>query len=136
MILSTSTSNSLGPRRKDAHFAVDIDMYRESLTILRVSDVQFPAHNYTINNVESCNKRVIDILEEVRKKVEGLGENVRQPLPDGLSLLKALRDVGADAFSLLDKRATEEIGKIEEEEKDRGISLDFKFPPEMSCLWE
>src|SRR5712691_2679583 len=117
----TATSNFLASSRKEARFPVDIDMYRESLTIIRVSDIQFPADKYTINNVESCNNRVIDILEKIRKKVEGLGENVKRPLPDGLKLLEELRDIGADAFALLDKRATLEISKIEEEEKDRGI---------------
>ena len=136
MPLTTATSNALGPRRKDVRFPVDIDMYRESLMTIRVSNVPFPAHNYILHNVASCNERFIDILKEIRNKVEKLGKNVRQPLPDGLNFLEALRDVGADAFSLLDRRATEEIREIEEEMKDRGISLDFKFPPEMSCLWE
>jgi len=136
MALTTATSSSLGPRRRDARFAVDIDMYDDSPKTIRVSNVRFSVHNYTKDDVASCNERFIDTLKKIREKIERLGENVRQPLPEGLNLLEELREVGADAFSLLGERATEEIRKIEEDVKDRGISLDFKFPPEMSCLWE
>jgi hypothetical protein len=138
----TGTSGSLADSqsRKNARRPIDVelDLGSTRMKVLRLRfDIKFEP-----GDVEGdLNPRFIDLLEQIRQEFIAcnLGEEEElQPLPQGVfdNFMAELRDLGEEAYALLPKDAVEYITKLEQEDEDRGISLDFTFPPSMALLWE
>jgi hypothetical protein len=91
--------------------------------------------NYDQGDVQDLNERFIEILEAI--KIDTLRQKDKLcPLSNGNHYLQQLRDVGTEAYALLPEGMFAYLADLEQREHDRGLSLDFTFPPGMAFLWE
>jgi hypothetical protein len=114
-----------GQQRRQSRRAYDVYMFHDHM-ILRGKHFKV---KYRSGDVYNLNKKFIGIIEEIRGDVY-LDEKTSD------KYLENLREIGTDAYSLLPDGFVDFVTETESELDNQGISLDFRFPPDMALLWE
>jgi hypothetical protein len=138
----TETSSNLtdSQSRQNARRPIDVELDLGS-TRMKVLRLRFDI-NFGVGDVENdFNPRFIGLLEEIRGAFIdcNLGDQPQiRPLPQDQfgTFMAQLRKLGEQAYALLPEGAVNYIARLEREAGERGISLDFTFPPSMALLWE
>jgi hypothetical protein len=141
---STRTSSSLSSQktRHEKRWPVAIEMYPNDER-LKIEGIQCLV-KYNAGDVVTQNQDLVQVLEDMRKDVQGLAlvDNGRdiKPLDSGVckTYLRRLREIGLSIYGFLPGEVGETIAKIEQKASKRNqkLSLDIRFPPEMAFLWE
>lgn len=94
-----------------------------------------PFHQiFAVGDVQSFNKKFVAILEELNSDVIQKGVDLREYNHDYLSRLCT---TGKAAYNkILDSEVHQYYKKQESDEKQRGLSLSFLTPSEISFFWE
>jgi hypothetical protein len=133
---TTATSNTLQSRQayQERRHVVDIDMdFPKHLSVKRK---RFTVA-YQEGDVQDLNTRFVQLLEDIRHRVQDQGEHLQRFSDDEYQhFMQDLRKVGEEAYACLPEGVGEYIAELEEDERERGISLDFTFPPGMAFLWD
>lgn len=129
--LSDSPSPSFVPR------PINIDLDNGRLAVMKKRFVI----NYAPGDVQDLNERFVEILEQIRIATSKQGvaiadEDQSAPLSGVETYLAQLRDVGTEAYALLPEAMFEYLEDLEQQEEERGLSLDLTFPADMALLWE
>ena len=120
--------------RREARWPINIDLDFRGDQIA-VAYKRFPI-TYGAGDVRDLNERFVEILDSIRKKLlQQQGSNL-QLFSNANHHLEQLRDVGIQACALLPKGMFEYIATLEQQESDRGLSLDFTFSAGMALWWE
>jgi hypothetical protein len=136
-MVTTATSDILQSRQslQEGRYVVDIEMMprSENLTVQRK---RFPI-SYGEGDVLDLNKNFVGTLEYVCRKTRCQEEQLqRLSDSDYQDVMQRLRDIGENAYALLPAGVDEYIASLEKDEHERGISLNFTFPPGMAFLWD
>jgi hypothetical protein len=121
-----------GNIRRSSRFPINIDLSLNSAQV-QVGR-RFFTVQYDKGDVSEYNRRFIEILEKIRVLTQ---VNLKLPDDEYRRFMGELREVGEEAYtSFREAGIAQYIDEVEQRESQRGISLDFTFPPGMSLLWQ
>jgi CHAT domain len=128
----TVSTNTLPEKtqRKESRFRVNVDLYNERLM---VNNKKFVLKKIGPGDISDYNSRFIKILEDIRIS---LTPELSLSEADYVGFMKKLRDLGAETYALLSDETHAYIEKLDAEEGERGLTLDFSFPTGMELLWQ
>jgi hypothetical protein len=130
-ITTIETAKSTSERQHDRR-PVQVMVFPGVPTLI-IDTMQFPLI-FAPGDVKDFNQQFIDILEDLRRDVQGKGIDLRDYAHD---YLEHLRDLGKAAYNkVLPSAARERIADLESQTGPRGLSLTFKTPPSLPLFWE